>query len=275
MRLVQLARKLGVTQNDIVSFLSANNIDIPPHGNSKLNEETITQILKHFPSPEENVEDPEDSAPPQEAGINIADQVKPETEEEKDTPEEQHSSRPPEPATAGAEDAESGPSADGPALPSEEQPQTEVEVIRAKKIKLEGIKVLGKIDLPEPVKKPAREADEDGEEKETSRKRPAGKSRKPQREQRNGGKRKKTETYEQKQRRKDREAEKKKRERERKLKEKKKKFYEQQVKEQKPAKAKKKPVRKKQHATVNTKKKVQRHSNPVIRFWEWLNGKYD
>ncbi|UII26266.1 hypothetical protein LVD15_23695 [Fulvivirga maritima] len=170
MRLMQLARQLGKSQQEIVDFLLSQNIEMKLHGNSKVPDEALPLIHEHWaPTAEENSDQPKEDLPA------VTNTETPEVEEEilpTTTPQESEASEPnnieeplavtqdtPTPPSQVIEDSET------------EAEKPEVTVIRAKKVKLEGIKVLGKIDLPEPKPK---------------------KRRNPNRRKRNSGKRKNT-----------------------------------------------------------------------------------
>ena len=128
MRLGQLARKLALRPSDIVEFLAENNIRIPEGANARLENDHVNLIMKRFvPGWTETLEveaEPEEEVILPEAGLN-SDQLN----------TEDHT----------------GPTTE----PVQEQELTEEsnEVIRAPKIELSGLKVLGKIDLPEQKKK--------------------------------------------------------------------------------------------------------------------------
>ena len=131
MRLGQLARKLALRPTDIVEFMAENNIRIPEGANARLENDHVNLIMKRFvpgwtetseveSEPEEEVILPEaDSEPLNSDQLNTEEQTSPTAE------------------------------------PVQEQELTEEssEVIRAPKIELSGLKVLGKIDLPEQKKK--------------------------------------------------------------------------------------------------------------------------
>lgn len=273
MRLVQLARKLGVTQNEIIRFLSNQGIDIGQSGNVKVADEHIQLIYSHFGHPVEETVEEETMDKTATEPLILSSQTISETIETPQTEQaeaiDENKDEEERPAEVRAEETED--------IAKEKDKQEKVEVIRAKKIKLEGIKVLGKIDLPEPPKKEESTDESEDQPKSEPRggRRKDFKDRKSQKRQ--NPKRRKSESYEQKLKRQEREAERKKREREKKLKEKKKRFYEEQVKSVQPEKVKKKASKKqvkKQGVTIR-KKVIKKHSNPIIRFWEWLNGKYD
>ena len=119
MRLGQLARKLAMKPIEIVGFLAKQNIIIEEGGNTKLEDDQVALILKKFgPEPEEPSAKPAVIEPPPAP-------ITPETEVaiEIETPANE--------------------------ITEEEK----VEVIKAAKVELSGLKVLGKIELPELKKK--------------------------------------------------------------------------------------------------------------------------
>jgi len=128
MRLGQLARKLALRPADIVDFLAENNIRIGDGTNVRLERDQLNLIMKRFVPGW--VEAP-DAAADAEVVEDIS--VEPITE------------------ISDSNDETST------AVESSELQQTESsdagEVIRAPKIELSGLKVVGKIDLPEPKKK--------------------------------------------------------------------------------------------------------------------------
>lgn len=124
MRLGQLARKLEVRPNQIVEFLASQNIDIDNGTNTRMRPDHVVLAAKHF-SPGLSIEDAGDDIP--DAG-DVATEISNEGIAEP-TAESQ-----PENAI-------------------DESPLEKGEVIKAPKIELSGLKVLGKIDLPEVRKK--------------------------------------------------------------------------------------------------------------------------
>ncbi len=128
MRLAQLARKLDVRQTDIVAFLEGKNIDVTKGSNFRLDEPTIALILQQFgPLPGTVDMDPPEPAP---------EYIAPETDE----PISQE-----EPPMQAPEITET----------HDQAPAENVELIRAPKVELPGLRVVGKIDLPDPRRKAA------------------------------------------------------------------------------------------------------------------------
>ena len=128
MRLGQLARKIALRPADIVDFLAENNIRIGDGTNARLEKDQINLVMKRFvPGWVETSE---------EVAGEEADEDFPSTE--------------PVAETLLSDDRTSA------AAESEVQPTNPAdtdEVIRAPKVELSGLKVVGKIDLPQPKKK--------------------------------------------------------------------------------------------------------------------------
>lgn len=258
MRLSQIARKLGVTQTTITDLLVEKGYDAPKGGNAKLNEEEVTTLYKHF-------------------DITVFTEPEVVKELEKENIVEEQVTEPvpatvEEPETEVEESADDNPKGD-PAVESNsdvEEKET-VEVIRAKKVKLDGIKIVGKIDLPEP--KPKKEPEEE-EIKET-------KVRKQRRNSHNRNRRQKKAplTFEQKQALDEKKRKREKAEREKKQREKKKAYFEKNIKPKQKASAeavqkkKKKKVEAARKETAKVRTKLT-SKNPFKRFWQWLNDPY-
>lgn len=121
MRLGQLARKLAVRQSDIIDFLLQRNIIIDENSNTRLEDDHVMQIMKHY-------------APAQEEEVREALAI------EKAEPE-------PIEVQNEIQDIKS--------IESDSESTTESlpDIIRVPKIELSGLKVIGKIELPEPKKK--------------------------------------------------------------------------------------------------------------------------
>lgn len=126
MRLAQLARKLSVRPSEIVDLLAKENLFLDDGSNAKLNDDVVKKVVLAL-------------APNQLSAImkeQLA-EAEPETEsipENKILEQEQPDDPEPAPAT---------------------EVNTPEEIIRAPKVELAGLKVLGKIDLP-----PARKQEE-------------------------------------------------------------------------------------------------------------------
>lgn len=124
MRLAQLARKLAVRPAEIADFLEGNNINVENGSNFRLDDQMVALVMAQFGQAPEPVNATEPDVEPviqvtdiqvQASDADVAETVAVETE----------------PA-----EAEEG-----------------IEVIKAPKVELPGLRVLGKIDLPEPKPK--------------------------------------------------------------------------------------------------------------------------
>jgi hypothetical protein len=121
MRLGQLARKLSLRPAQIVEFLSQHNIQIEDNSNTRIEDGHTELVVNHFApgtfeQVSEAVDEPEEITPV-ENGIPVVVVEAPQVET------------------------------------SEPPVNPDSEVIRVPKIELSGLKVLGKIELPEPKKK--------------------------------------------------------------------------------------------------------------------------
>lgn len=124
MRLGQLARKLSLRPAQIVEFLSQHTIQIEDNSNTRIEDQHTELVVNHFaPGTFQQV-------------ATLADEPEEVTAAEIDIPV-----------------TEAGPTEITEQPVSSEQVNAETEVIRVQKIELSGLKVLGKIELPEPKKK--------------------------------------------------------------------------------------------------------------------------
>ncbi|MFM7195564.1 MAG: hypothetical protein ACKOYP_12405 [Bacteroidota bacterium] len=131
MRLGQLARKLDISPTEIERYLYANGTFIESGSNSKLEDADVQRVIVHF-------------AP------GLMSEVNRELEAEHAAElVAEKASLPTEPQVV------QSPEATASVPPSNDQ-EEKPEVIKAPKIELPGLKVLGKIELPEPKKKPER-----------------------------------------------------------------------------------------------------------------------
>lgn len=149
MRLGQLARKLAVRSAEIVEFLGEKQITINEGANTRLEADHVTLILQRF-APPAGFERDDDAA---EAMKHRVMQPAPADETEiaaHATAEPDESSAVEEVLSTDGLSQNHKPVQEGDVSdPNEEAPTT---VIKAPKIELSGLKVLGKIDLPEPRK---------------------------------------------------------------------------------------------------------------------------
>ncbi len=300
MRLRQLARKLEVKPEVIIGLLSESGHELANEANGKLTAEQVVIVNEHFADTDE-LNQPQE--PVAESPI--------ETEPEKII-EPQATSEPEidEPQTIfGSEEVTElevpmGPPADvthqvSEALIEEEKPietitptgrlfkaiedeedDPNIEVIKAPKIELEGLKVIGKIDLPEPKPKPEKVVEEapKKEERRKPRENRAANRNGRGRHQKSGN----GNSIEEERKRQERIAQRRKRDELARIKKKKEAHYKQKLKSrpvaQKPKKAPIQPERVKTEAPVvyQNKPSVQAtKKGPLKRFWSWLNGDYD
>ncbi len=125
MRLGQLARKLAVKQSELVDFLAQKNIQIENGGNTKIEEAHLTLLIEEF-APE---------------GLELAGTESPEPELIESVAAKPADAIIEIPAPAATNES------------SDETSEQKIELIKAPKVELSGLKVLGKIELPEPKKK--------------------------------------------------------------------------------------------------------------------------
>jgi hypothetical protein len=142
MRLGQLARKVSVRPADIVSFLSARGNPIEDGANTRVESNLVKMVIAHFaPDLDEN-----------ELEISVH---TPETAETGDL-----AVFPEQPINEGLDEKEIELAKEESVEPISEENSTESaqteqpkEVIKAPKVELQGLKVIGKIELPQPKKK--------------------------------------------------------------------------------------------------------------------------
>lgn len=335
MRLRQLARKLGVHPDKILTLLADAGHELENEANSKLTEEQVQIAETHFPPPvieeaEEEipekvevepvpVSEPEDS-PTVEAEAPVTEETVEEESPEEELKEEKEPDLehlevpfgPPSHATSQVSDTtEAEPETPKKVVIQLEKPKPEVkvynaieedeefinaELIKTEKPVLEGLKVVGKIDLPEP-KKPEPKAEADAEEKETE-----SKDEKKHQQRRNGrnergrgrnrkNQRQRLSPLEYERQKAERLAKKKKKEAEKKLKQKKEEHYRAKMEAKSKGKKKTAPTRPKKKATMEEEAiaplpingmsrpkpvvKKEKKRGPLKRFWGWLNGESD
>jgi hypothetical protein len=144
MRLGQLARKLSVRPSQIVDLLAKDQQFLEDGSNAKLTDDLVKQIVMHF-APE-----------------RLAEIMSVQTQETGAEPEPQQ----PETITTKVEEEPQ------PEVIAETKPEAEdTETIRAPKVELAGLKVLGKIELPTPRKKEESKAEGETTEAEQKPKR--------------------------------------------------------------------------------------------------------
>lgn len=239
MRLGQLARKLTLRQSDIIDFLAQRNIRIDESSNTRLEDDHVILIMKHY-------------APAQEDEVREA--LATETAEPEQAVEKEDISEL-EPVENSVED-------ESVSLP---------DVIRVPKIELSGLKVVGKIELPETKKKepefptpePTPGTDPEPEKKKVDRK--AVRHKKPGRDHRQGAN-----PITQQREREAREAAEKRRIEAEREKEKRKQHYHNKVKSIRPTK----PVKPARMVQPPQPRVIEKQPTSLLgKFWRWL--RYD
>ncbi len=132
MRLAQLARKLAIRPTEIVEFLTERNIQIDNESNTRLEDDHVALIMQKF-APARAAEVAAELVREKEREVEILTLAEPAIIKEVTTPEETNLVK---------------------LVPAESEVMADtIEVIKAPKVELSGLKVLGKIELPEPKKK--------------------------------------------------------------------------------------------------------------------------
>lgn len=278
MRLGQLARHLDTTIPDIKQFLQDKGVEFNPHPNSKLDEQVENLVVDHFMDAQSSQE---------KAPAPLINKLKTETDVNPEPPISPTETKQPEPIqetetindpTLELEsDVPSAETDEVPAHDTETPTPSDIEVIRAPKVSLPGLKVIGKIDLPEPKKKEDKEDKAELRKKEESVTQQDGmqvirhnkrNARKQLTEEEKEAKRQRNKKM--KERRLAQAAEKRKKEAERKEKAKREAHYQQKIQRAKTSKAsntKNRPASsKKAHSP---KKKTP--TTLLGKFWKWLN----
>jgi hypothetical protein len=165
MRLAQLARKLSLKPGEIQEFLRQRNQTVELNPNTRLTDEQVMMAVRHFdPSMEATMK----QEPPAHEVAEPVDEIveTPETLVETPLDDFQRTAEPTE--QTGAEVP----------YPEETGTTTEAEVIRAPKLELPGLRVIGKIELKETKKKETPAALSEGTEPRSERPlRPANRER--------------------------------------------------------------------------------------------------
>jgi len=274
MRLSQLARKLNVSQSEINGLLKRRGVSHKGGGNTKMNEDHVTLVIEYFM--------PELLEENEIADENITVESKNEIHEEQEVKEEQKEELIPEVVEEEKSISETA--------PNDDIVEIEViEVIRAPKVQLEGLRVVGKIDLPEKEKKPNKEKPAEEikkeavkvEKKEVNNKPSSNKHGHKKSKHRNYSKvrgKSQEETYDEKLKRLEREKSRTHKEHQKKIREKKKQYYLKTVQKKQVSIPKPKTVKKQsENITSDTSIKNRKKTNKNLfgRFWPWLNGEYD
>ena len=145
MRLGQIKRSYGIEPSKVVNFLKKKEIDISKHPNSKVTEEQLEWILEAFK--EEIVLENEVK---QESVDTVEEEVVEEVIKDSITVEQKKEPKIGEVIELPTSSTKTLTKKHD--LISTNEEEENIEVIRAPKVEIEGVKVLGKIDLPEPKK---------------------------------------------------------------------------------------------------------------------------
>ena len=143
MRLAQLARRISVKPSEILEFLASKNIEIENSSNAKVNDDHVDLVLEQF-APEILKNEREATGGPNAESATIEPEIELDTIDEDQVIHARQLAEP------------------------EQLEEIQPEVIKPIKVELPGLKVVGKIDLPEPKKKeePAENIDDEGEAKD-------------------------------------------------------------------------------------------------------------
>ncbi len=299
MRLTTLARKIEQTPTQLISYLKENGIEIKNGLHSKLDDETVKLVKSKFQIeiPEKEAEKLEITEKAEVLDDVQVDEIITETNEPviKDESVDPVSDDSEENSTEEQlvdEKEDIGLNLQEPKVEIENQNKTgtiddlenensdEIELIKAKKVKLEGIKVVGKIELPEKPVKEVKPTDnnkttknqdivEAKPEKEIKRQK-----RKLVRNQKKitKGRNRKVLSYEEKLEREEREKLRQRRKKAKEDKNRKKQYY---IKNIQPNIDKSPKKKKRTNQEMKSPEQVTVHKNPIKRLWAWLNGKYD
>ena len=303
MRLTTLARKIDKTPNQLIAFLEEKGIEISSGLHGKLDSEIVDLVYSHF-LPEQKIEEEEIVEDIDEVEIDkeIEEKIEKEIDVEIENVENHEVEKKSDrdkieekieelPILEKAEKIE----ADIPVAKEtikeqkagtvddlENDNPDEIELIKVKKVKLEGIKVVGKIELPEKPKKEIVETEKVGPEtnqvktEEKPKKSPKSTNRKFDRNRKKNPRvrNRKPLTYEEKLKKEEREKLKERRQKDKAEKLRKRKYYQENIQPKTNAKSNRK---KKKQSTIDARsqEKVVVHKNPFKRLWAWLNGKYD
>ncbi len=164
MRLGQMARRLGVSQSEIVRYLASLNTAVEESVNTKLNPGEVRALYERF-APQwltENHDESEPATLPPDVQAVAANQVSANVDgAENSAPEAGEM-----PEAAGETGRREG--EHGGVIPSPGDVQPSPDLIRAPKVELSGLRVLGKIELPEPKKKEELKPEEIREDEESA-----------------------------------------------------------------------------------------------------------
>lgn len=295
MRLTTLARKIDKTPNQMIAFLNDKGIDTSGGLHSKLQDDTVEMVLNHFLTDQKR----------EEIFNTVADEIivdeiieiveedvisvktteslpAVEKSEEIDNVDTQPIPEPSEIAEVFFPDAEKTIELEkiGTLDDLENENSEEIELIKVKKVKLEGIKVVGKIELQEKPKEGLEEVleseskDDDAGVEEKAKKPLKSNGEKVDRRKKSSPHKKSLlPNYEERLKNEEREKLKLRRRRENRERERKKRYY---LKNIQPKTVQKpKSLKKSTSSAQSNSEQVRAHKNPFQRLWAWLNGKYD
>lgn len=290
MRLGQFSRKYEIKSNEVVEVLDKHFRSVNNHPNVKLTDEELAFLLTHFDTEltDEGQISPdtplETTKKPEGTTSNLTESANDTEAEENQITDQETSLTHPKFEKDVASDLPSQTDTSGSiakespkviSLEKEYEEQTkDVETIKAEKPKLDGLKVLGKIDIPEPKEKIVKEEETEAQKKKV--KESTSRNKRPRKSQ------KQTLSLEEQRKRKERLAWKKKQLEQKRLKEKRRKHYERQL--QKKKEVQKATPLKKEKATTQVAEPEPKakttptkavKQNPIKSFWKWLNGAYD
>ena len=156
MRLGQLARKLAIPPSEISDFLISQGMSSIEGSNTRLSSDQLTVVLQRFAPGELSVENLQnDEAPEADEGVEAAPVVASLVSTDLEVPENiASSSVESEPEIVSAVEPEK----------LDDAAEGKVETIKAQKVALSGLKVLGRIERPEPKKKTVEPAGETASE---------------------------------------------------------------------------------------------------------------
>ncbi len=278
MRLGQLARVVALKPKELIILLEQQGINNYSHANAKISKEDEAYVLNHFGKNEEEVQEtgaPIETLIPAEKKIDLTPDIKHVTLNEDvlernevsiDDPEK------PNPEILISND-------DNQVIQEAEQIEKNIELIKAPKVELPGLKVVGKIELPEPPSKEEKKEEEVQREKNTES---FGKEnrRYDDRSRRKGKKQRTDPNYNPVKAKRDRESKQLEKQRaKQKKKEKQKKaehYFVKVAPQQAKAKKKKKPTAPASYSQVVMEKEaIEKRNNKkgsfFSRLWKWLN----
>ncbi len=305
MRLAQAARDLSITTDDIITFLEKKGITIEKDSNTKLTEESVSLLFDNFETPisrkqekeeteaelspeiiEENqVEAIEDNATLEltENSVNKVAEIPEQNNQLQDditVAKEEETEELVLKETAKEPAAYNETETDEVKTPKEKKYQTVTDlleseeefsddvVIKAPKVSLQGLNVLGKIELPEPKPKAEKVKPEVGTDKKPAKKHSDSRRR------REPVKRNRRELTPQQIREREQKRESRKREEDAKLeKRRKEKYYKEKILRPKQEQQKnRKPKKRKEVEPANTPQNRKPQPTTVLgKFWRWLN----